>query len=314
VSCHTDFITKDSSTPSRSGKYASDLPGVEDLFYELIGKDSETPDDTWERIYRNAWNNSLSDISVKLRQKFFVNYKLLSRETSEFQNEINVSADLAGVKISFNLPRYARLHIVSIKIIASEAYASPEFTVRIYDTDQDGDLLLEKSQEVTEGKNTIFIDSDFEVENLFVSFDPLNYSLRQTENKFYNTGYPVWNKYDCMFPCFGGEGRVTQINGGGLNVIYNVYCSAEKFVCDNLNLFRDVLWWRIGQEMIIERKIGNRLNEATTFTQERGEELMSFYQAQYSQALSNAIDSHNIEEDPICFECKGLTNYKTILP
>lgn len=314
MSCHTDFITKDSSTPSRSGKYASDLPGVEDLFYELLSKDSETPDDTWERIYRNAWNNSLSDVSVKLRQKFFVNYKLLSRETSEFQNEINVSADLAGVKISFNLPRYARIHIVSIKIIAAEAYASPEFTVRIYDTDQDGDLLLERSQEVTEGKNTIFIDSDFEVENLFVSFDPLNYSLRQTENKFYNTGYPVWNKYDCMFPCFGGEGRVTQINGGGLNVIYNVYCSAEKFVCENLNLFRDVLWWRIGQEMIIERKIGNRLNEATTFTQERGEELMAFYQAQYSQALSNAIDSHNIEEDPICFECKGLANYKTILP
>lgn len=313
MSCHTDFITKDLSTPSRSGKYASDLPGVEDLFYELVSKDSETVDEVWERIYRNAWNNSLSDISVKLREKFFVNYKLLSRETSEFQTDLNVSSDLAGVKITFDLPRYARLHIVSIKTISSEDYTSPEFTIRIYDTDQDGDLLLEKSQAITEGKNTVFIDSDFEVDNLFVSFDPQTYSLRQTENKAY-TGCTTWTKFDCMFPCFGGEGRVTQVNGGGLNVIYNVYCSAEKFVCENLNLFTDVLWWRIGQEMIVERKIGNRINQATTFTKERGEELMAFYQAQYTQALSNAIDSHNIDEDPICFECKGLANYKTILP
>lgn len=283
------------------------------MFYELVSKDSETVDEVWERIYRNAWNNSLSDISVKLREKFFVNYKLLSRETSEFQTDLNVGSDLAGVKITFDLPRYARLHIVSVKIISAEDYASPEFTIRIYDTDQNGDLLLEKSQVITEGKNTVFIDSDFEVDNLFVSFDPQTYSLRQTENKAY-TGCSTWTKFDCMFPCFGGEGRVTQVNGGGLNVIYNVYCSAEKFVCENLNLFTDVLWWRIGQEMIIERKIGNRINQATTFTKERGEELMAFYQAQYSQALSNAIDSHNIDEDPICFECKGLANYKTILP
>jgi hypothetical protein len=314
VACQDNFITKDNSIPSRSGKYASDLPGIESLFYELVSKDSETPDEVWERIYRNAWNNSLSDISVKLREKFFVNYKLLSRETSEFQTDLNVSIDLAGVKISFPLPRYARIHIVSIKIISAEAYASPEFTVKIYDTDQDGDLLLEKSQEVTEGKNTIYIDSDFEVESLFIAFDPQTYSLRQTENRFYNTGYPVWNKFDCMFPCFDGMGRVTQINNGGLNVIYNVYCSAEKFVCENLNLFTDVLWWRIGQEMIVERKIGNRLNQATTFTKERGEELMAFYKANYNQALNNAIDSHNIDEDPICFECKGAVNTKTILP
>ena len=313
MSCQDNFITKDSSIPSRSGKYASDLPGVEDLLYELVSKDSETPDEVWERIYRNAWNNSLSDIFVKLREKFFVNYKLVSRETSEFQTELNVSADLAGVKIQFNLPRYGRLHIVSVKIISAADYASPEFTIKIYDTDENGDLLLEKSQDVTEGKNTVFIDSDFEVDKLFVSFDPQIYSLRTTENKSY-PGCSTWTKWDCMFPCFGGEGRVTQVNGGGLNVIYNVYCSAEKFVCENLNLFKDVLWWRIGMELIVERKIGNRINQFTTFTKERGEELMAFYQAQYSESLNNAIDSHNIDEDPICFECKGTVNTKTILP
>lgn len=313
MSCQTDFITKDTSIPSRSGKYASDLPGVEDLLYELVSKDSETPDDVWERIYRNAWNNSLSDIFVKLREKFFVNYKLISRETSEFQTDLNVSSDLAGVKIQFSLPRYGRLHIVSVKIISAETYGSPEFAIKIYDTDENGDLLLEKSQDVSEGKNTVFIDSDFEVDNLFVSFDPQIYSLRTTENKYYS-GCSTWSILDCTFPCFGGEGKVTQVNGGGLNVIYNVYCSPEKFVCENLNLFKDVLWWRIGMELIVERKIGNRINQFTTFTKERGEELMSFYQAQYREALNNAMDSHNIDEDPICFECKGLVNTKTILP
>lgn len=314
MSCQSDYITLNRNNPSRSKLYAFDLPGVEAEVLELISKENEDLGAVWDRIYSNAWSNMNSDIQAFLQTKFFVNHKLLSRETSEFTAEVNENSGLAGVRIQFDLPRYARLHVVSIEVIAESGAASPGAAIQFYEDDENGELLHETDQEIGAGRQTIFVDQDFEVNKLFIAFDPSIFQFRQTENKFYNTGYPQWNKFDCMYPCFGGWAYVKQVNGGGLNVIFDVYCSAEKFVCENLNLFAKVFWWRIGQEIVIERRYGNRLNQYTTMTQERAEELTAFYQAQYSQALNNALGSQNLYEDPVCFTCKGSVNVKTNLP
>lgn len=314
MSCHSDYITLNRDNPSRSKLYAFDLPGVEAEVLELISKENEDLGAVWDRIYSNAWSNMNSDIQSFLQSKFFVNHKLLSRETSEFKAEINENTGLAGVRIQFDLPRYAKLHVVSIEVVAESGAASPGASIQFYENDENGELLHETDQEIGAGKNVIFVDKDFEVDKLFVAFDPLIFQFRQTENKYYNTGLPQWDKFECMYPCFGGWAYVKQINGGGLNVIFDVYCSSEKFVCQNLNLFAKVFWWKIGQEIVIERRYGNRLNQYTTMTQERAEELKAFFQAQYTQALDNALQSQNLYEDPICFQCKGSVNVKTNLP
>jgi len=314
MSCQDNYVTLNRDTPSRSGLYASDLPGVEDLLVTLISKDSETDTDVWERIYGNAWTNLVSDVEFALQEKFFVNQKLVSRETSEFIEEVNANTGLSGVRIQFDLPRYARIHIVSVGLWSFQAYPSPEVAIDFYEDNESGDLLHSISDQVTEGKNTLFVDRDFDEDKIFVAYDPAIYAFRGTENKFFNTGYPLWNKFECVWPCFGGQGSVRQINGGGLNVIYNVICSAENFVCENINLFRKTLWWKIGEEFAAERRIGNRLNQFTTMTDERKTELANFYGTQYQQALSNSIKAHNIHEDPYCFNCKGTVSVKTNLP
>lgn len=314
MSCHSDYITLNRDNPSRSGQYASDLPGVEDEVLELISKGSESLGGVWDRVYRNAWTNMISDVQAYLQSKFFVNQKLVSRETSEFRSDINTNSGLAGVRIQFDLPRYAKIHVVSIEVIAQAGAASPGASVQFYEDDENGELLHETDQQIGAGRQTIFVDRDFEVDKLFVAFDPAIFQFQETQNKYYNTGVPQWSIWECTFPCFSGQASIRQINGGGLNVIFDIYCSTEKFVCQNLNLFAKTLWWKIGQEIVIERRYGNRLNQYTTMTQERAEELTSFYQAQYTQSLENSLASHNIYEDPICFECMGTVSTKTILP
>jgi len=316
LSCQYNFIAIDHNYHSRSGLFASDLPGVESLLYELISKDSETDSEVWERIYSNAWNNLVSDVDFALQEKFFVNTKLISRETSTFLSDVNSNTGLAGVRIQFQLPRYARLHVVSVDVIAEQGYASPGIALKFYEDDENGDLLYETTdQEISQaGKETIFVDKDFEVDKLFIGYDPALFQLRQSENKSYAGFITKPFAFECMFPCFGGVASVSQINGGGLNVVFNVYCSAEKFVCENINLFKKTFWYKIGQELVIERRYGNRLNQFTTMIQERAEELTSFYQANYSQSLENSIKAHNVNEDPYCFQCKGTVNVKTNLP
>jgi hypothetical protein len=300
--------------PSRSGLYASDLPGVEELMQSLLSKDEETDAECYDRIYRNAWSNMVSDIENYLQSKFFVNQKLLSRVSSEFREDVNVNTGLAGVRIQFDLPRYARIHIIDLSVFSEDSYPSPEITFQLFEDDENGELLHEVTSSIEVGRNSVNVDTDFDADKIFIAYNPEEAQFRQTENKFYNTLSPIWNKWECMFPCFGGQGSVKQVNGGGISVTYNVICSAEKFVCENINLFRKVFQWRIGLEFGAERRIGNRLNQFTTMTQERKEELFNFYNGEYQRALENSLKSQNITEDPYCFQCKGTVGVKIILP
>lgn len=314
MACYSDYITINRTIPSRSGRYAEDLPGIDSAIWDALVKEGQAEEDFWPMIYEKAWNNFVSDLEVLLQGKFYVDSKLVSRETSQFKSDVNMSADLAGVTIEFKLPRYARLHIVSVDVFSDQAYTSPEALISVYDTDANGDLLSESSQDISEGRNTIFIDQDYEVNKVFVAFDPATYAFRETENKKYGTPYLYFGCDSCAFDCGGYEGKIVQINGGGLNVKYNVVCSVEKFACENINLFKQAFFFRIGLELIVERMIGNRLNRFMTMTLERQEELFNFYNKNFTDNLERSVRSQNMREDPYCFSCKEIVSSKSQTP
>lgn len=317
MACQDDYIAIDRSTTSRSGLYATDLPGVEIALLEGLTKDDQAGYlELWENIYSRAWTNLISDISKALQDKFYVDLKLIARETSKFLDDVNTNSGLAGIRIQFDLPKYARIHILSVGVFSEQAYGSPGVTIQFFDEDENGELLRSVSDTISEGRNTINIDTDFEVEKLFIAYDPTQFEFRSTENKYYPlSNWAYWDKLTCMWPCtWGGQGEVRQINGGGLNVKYTVECSISKFVCENLNFFKTAFWYRIGLELTIERRFGNRLNQFTTMTIERATELSGFFNAQYQQELMNAIKAHRIDEDPICFNCKNVVSAKVNLP
>lgn len=319
MSCYSDYITIDRSTTSRSGLYGSDLPGVEiSMLQGLTKEDQDSYLELWDMIVSRAWSNMVSDISIALQNKFFVDSKIVSRVTSAFKDNINTSTGPAGVKIEFELPRYAKIHIVSFEVFAEQAYDSPEASFTIYDTDENGEVLYEGGQTLVTGRNTIYLNREFEADALFIAFDPAEIQLRETENKHYdNSPYINWSKTVCEFSCsYDGvyTGTVTQVNGGGLNVNYAVVCSIDKFACQNINLFKMAYWYRIGVELADEQLLGNRLNRFTTMTSERAAERSGYFGTKYTQNISEAIKSQNILEDPICFRCKSVAMSKTILP
>lgn len=283
---------------------------------ELLKRADQTEvSELWQLLYTNAWNNLIGDVTAKLQGKFFVDTKIVSRETSQFKESINGAATLAGVKIVFTLPRYAKIHIVSVDVQSQADYDSPECVIQVYDTDADGDLLSEDGQAIETGKAIIFIDRDYDVSSLFVAYDPAVLSFKSTENKKYVTPYLLWSCDECTFIyCDSYVGTITQVNGGGLNVKYNVICSVDKYVCENINLFRQCLYYRIGLEIMAERRFGFRLNKYVTMTLERQQELWNFYTEQYQNFLGVALDSQQMQEDPYCFKCQGVVGIKSEVP
>lgn len=313
MGCFDDYISI--SGTSRSGLNAIQLPGVtEEVLTELIPDGFTTMDDFWEnKLYPRAKSNLVSDISNSIQDKFHLDQKLVSRETSKILGTQNTNSGLAGLTIKFDLPRYGKIHIKSIEVWSNEETGSPDATIEFYDTDENGELLYFKDANLLPGRNTINIDQDFEVDELFIAYDPEVLSLRKTENKYYpNCNH--WDEVFCDYSCYGSRGQFTQINGGGLNVSFVVYCCVEKFVCQNLNLFKNAFWWRLGLEIMVERRIGCTVNRSTTMTAERAEELFNFFNTQYQQELSNSVKSQSIREDEVCFTCKGTVEVYSSIP
>src|SRR5687768_11163427 len=127
ATCFDDYITiSEAITPSRSGLYATDLPGIDTEMLDSIARSSsEDCSDIWQTIYKRARKNLVSDVSKNLAEKFFVDLKLLSRETSKFKPDTNSNTGLAGVTMEFNMPRYAKAHIISVQVDSLQAYTTP---------------------------------------------------------------------------------------------------------------------------------------------------------------------------------------------
>lgn len=315
--CYSGFITVDDSTSNRSGLYFTDLSGCTVRLLEDITKeDQQDYEQCFDYLLKTAWRNLKIDVQLKLAERFHIDKKLISRETSEFKDEVVESgSELAGVKISVTMPKYARLQILSIGVLSEQAYQSPEAEFFIHKDDADGELLSTITSELTEGRNTIEVYEDFEHENIFIGYSPEDLELRQTRNKYYPDNINSQDDLSCFFPCwYGGEGSVFNVNGGGLNVKFLLYCSMDKLICDNLPLFQYALLYRLGVDTMKERITTQIVNRTTVLTTERATELLGLHNEDYQQALNAAVKNIKITEDPICFLCRKTISARTNLP
>lgn len=313
-----DYIGLDRSTPSRSGLYVVNLPGVSvSLVDGLTGDERADYLEMWSDVYERACENLVEDVTVGLQDKFLVAQKLATRETSQFRNEANVATGLAGVTLQFALPKYAKVHILSIEIMAGTPYTTPPFAFNIYENDEAGSILYQGVQAVGEGRTVINIDQEFEADKIFIGYNADSFDLNQTDNKYFKTHGYVYDKLACTFPCGCGSsyyGYVRQENGGGLNVKFVIMCSVQKFVADNLPLFRNALWYYAGLELVNERLFNEKLSQYTTMTKEEMDRLEAKFTTYVDKKIKKVVDGMKIPEDDVCFICEGGGRVVTLLP
>lgn len=304
-----NYITASKDTPSRSGLYANQLPGVTlRLFDDLTKDEQENWEEFWSDIYERSISNFVSDVQGKLGDKFNLDLVLLSRETSSFTDDLNTNVGVAGITLEYSLPKYGVLHVVSIEVFAGSAQLGKEFI--FYENNENGRELLRKTVDLSGGLNIIHIDTDFSVDKLFIGYDPSEVSIRGTKNRYFdNQYYFEFSDLSCWFPCYGNSrGSVTQEKGGGVNVIYNAKCSIEKYVEDNINIFKHAFWYRIGLELVRERIMSDRFNRWTSMSVDDAGQKESVYATECALKLNNAIKSLKLREDPVCFSCKSLVS------
>lgn len=305
------YITASTDTPSKSDLYFTDLAGCTvSLLDDLTKEDHADSTECFDYLYKTAQRNLRIDMQRALASRFHIDKKLITRETSEFKADYNSTSGYAGVKITVPLPKYARIQILSVSLVSASAGSA---TVTIFKEDSTGDTLGTVSGTLAAGKNILEVYEDFEEEEIFIGYDASTLSLKQTQNLYYDSDSLASDK-SCEFDCAGDLGTVQQVNGGGLNVKFILYCSIEKFILENLPLFQFALFYRLGVDTMKERLTTQRVNMTTVLTEERAKELLGVHNEDYKSALEAATMSIKMTEDPICFMCKKTVSSKINLP
>jgi hypothetical protein len=308
-----NYITPSKDTVSRSGLYWNGLPGVSFDLYPSLAKEEHADWEEWAAdIYQRMIINFVGQVQARLADKFFVDLKLVSRETSKFADNINSSALQSGIKINYRLPKYGKTQVVSVEVFSDTDQTGFEFEFR--DKDENGRLLKTVTTDLVTGINTINIDTYFSVDELFISYDANLFDLRETTNKFYND-FLLFDDLSCSFPCWNNSvGTINHVNGGGFNVFFNSVCSIDKVIEQNINIFKEAFWYSNGLELMHERIHSDRFNRWTTLTTERAAELIKDYEFWVDEKLTNAIKSLRMNEDRVCFSCKSTVYHSYQLP
>jgi hypothetical protein len=313
--CFEEYITIEEDAPSDSGLYFTDLSGcTSSILTDLMKEGHADEQACFDYIYKKAQSGLKIDLHRKLAGRFHIDKKLITRETSVYNSTLNGGSGYAGVQIKVTLPKYGRLQILSIDVKSNAAYSSPAAEFKIFKTDSSGELLYSKSADLVVGRNSVKVYEDFEEAELFVAYSPGSNSLYKTDNLYFPQDSSNQD-LECTFPCGGGSmGSIQQINGGGINVKFVLYCSIEKFICENLPLFQFALHYGIGVESMKERITTQNVNISSVLTEERAKELLALYNEEYKDALDVAVMNIKMTEDPICFSCKRTVSAKTNLP
>lgn len=300
--CFNNFITIRGTT-SKSGLYINDLIGIpKDLFAKLRTSDQASITEFWNRFYERSVYNFVNRVSQEMSKEFY-NYKVVeSRTTGEFKDDNNTSTEsLSGVEIYFNESKYLDHHILRFKIYV-DSVASPIPSIYVYS--KIGGTLLDTftPDSISEGENEFQYYGVYDTEKLYVAYDPSTITLKETKaaDEFHDAQYPI--------------SSIKQVNGGGIIVDYNSMCSAEKFVCSRLFAFRFALWNFLGEELMKERIITHNINEYTVLTPERAEQLAGYYNKQTEESLMAVLKHHRVNDDKLCFDCRGAVSQKVILP
>jgi hypothetical protein len=307
------YITASTDTTSKSGLYFTDLAGCTvSLLDDLVKEDHADFDECFDYLYKTAQRNLRIDVQKALAQRFHIDKKLITRETSEFKADYNASTGYNGIKIQVSVPKYGRIQILSISVNSQAAFSDAQFT--FFKENESGDVLGTVSGDLEAGKNILNVYQDFEEDEIFVAYSGSELVLKETQNKYYDSDSVSIDK-GCEFDCGNGDlGLVTQVNGGGLNVKFVLYCSIEKFILENLPLFQFALFYRLGVDTMKERLTTQRVNLTTVLTEDRAKELMAVHNEDYKAALEAATMSIKMNEDPICFMCKKSVSSKVNLP
>lgn len=333
------------TTTPNSGIFINQLPGIELKMLDKLADEQQVDfNGVWDDIQERAVRRLKSDIntffekqSYKLKtavQDFWMGHEIDSTSTTA------AGANYRGIQLELNeatddfVP--SNLQVIAIQSVDLYFTSTSATTIVVYDLDN-GELLFSQAVAAPSaiGWTTINIYQEFNARRIFIAFDTtllssVLFDTTDMENALLDetcgcskVRYSADDLCDgCGATMEGAHATIaapTTITEGdnafGLAVRFRIDCSFDRWICDNREVFTTALWYLLAAETTFERMYTSRLNEFTSFDQEKAERLNLLYEAKYRGGTVNEVvhrgelpmilQGINLNQADCCLQCSA---------
>lgn len=297
-----------------SGLYINSLPGMRLKIAESIITDEDVSGKSLiESKIEFAQAYLVADFRNFLQDKFKMN-SVLSSETAGFYKDdsetvASVAGRFRGIRIQVNDYNYTETQISRVGIKLTDAV-----TDNIYVYDLTSGLLLDTIAFTSVADQVVYVDvnkkyrSNSQKQSLFVCMDAsisdqyATYSGRTGCVSCNKSGLISWDTSGYISGQKIDSNFISQSGSGGITVDYQVACDVERFLCKMSQTIAWPLLYKTGAEILKELKYSRNLNSIVIIDQDKTEQLLTDYEAEYTKSMTQ-IALNMVLPDDICFKC-----------
>lgn len=330
--CFNDYVGIKACVqkPPTSGSFVNQLPGINTQFAEAISSQEQINfEGVWQDVKNRAYDRLINDSTRELKQitknraafnRVF--YYTENLELTRPLRTINKAARYRGKQIRSGEQKYVSLKVNAVQIFSNEAN-NVDTKLVVFGT-LDGVLLYEQDVTVTPGLNQITVNQEFLLRynefEIFVGIDCTNIdtarSNNQNESYYQGAGCSECDYYDEGFYTNSYEYDISQpvikensisSSGNGVQIISNVGCSVNRFLCDNIDILKQAWIYLLGHELMVEKLSTYTLSYWATSNLEQSRSLAELFGKQYMDALNTALEDAP-KKGTMCFDCSSSQN------
>lgn len=309
IDCFEGIIGVQSCSTTQLKYDIAKLPGISIESIEKVrDKDTDTFKQSIDNVIFRAVYRLKSDLlhASNIKMKSYRDELCLGRLASG-DEAILVPADSGhgGVYIDINQSKYVLLSILNIYFYTDNIY-TVDFLIHDVYTNTLIDII---TVETTEGDNIIPVNLELYAQRYDRRIS-ITYDL-STANHYLTYSQSCYDACSCSCPTslicgcnslLGYKDLMKSNLTFGLGVSIRTECSFEKFICNNLHILSESLWYAGGIEYFDEMKGSPNINKFTKTNAENYDELRNTLKSKYNKALDAAIKNLNFN-DNCCFVC-----------
>lgn len=313
-----------------SGRYVNGLPGIS---LKAVDNMANSEQVTYAKVWENVQERAIADFGNKVTAKFAERFRLKQvlqnidlGEEVDSTNMLPSALEYRGFtyQVKCETDQYFKpsaLQHVYVQQVKVYAINAGNITVKIFDLEKKKQLYT-KSITAVQGWNTIVVHESFKAFRMFFAIDA----------SATDTAYQELNEYAlgccaaCTYSLYGDSGHgwlqgakastadpYTLSEGSnifGVSADISLHCSFDNVVCKNLPVFENALWYKHGEELMIERLASPRFNLTTIDTKE-AQELQKYFMDKADDYLNIAVAGIDLDLNDSCIDCNAMITYGT---
>lgn len=317
-----------------SGLYINELPGISiKSIADLALEDRDTYLKVWDTVQKRALAKFESDVYQFFERKVKLKTILESTDLGSVIGDTIYAPEATNRGVMFDLTygtnlitgsQYQAFWIQQLSFFSIQTLAG--FELKVIDL-QRKQVMDTFTMDIVPGWNYVNVEKRYATNRLWICYDSTLVTGSQHQLPYppygwfldFNYSGFAWYGQAMVYGSQSSNQFVVNANQGqdtfGMSGIVSIICSYDALVCNNKNVFKNALLYKLGCEMMLETLSSGNMAKWTTINRARAQEILEQnFIPQYNQYLNQIVDGFDLDTADRCIECSGRIQTRFAIP